>query len=156
AFDHEFTGKDFILLGGGLFLITKATIEIHHKIEEGEATPRAGSPVHAGIGMVIAQIVGIDIIFSLDSVITAVGMAKALWVMIAALIIVVILMMAFAGIIIRFIDRLTTMKMLALSFLLLIGVMLVADGVSQHIQRGYIYFAMDLSLIVEVLNMLAG
>lgn len=154
-FDHEVTGKDFILLAGGLFLITKATMEIHHKIE-GDEKKEKRTPARVSVGMVIAQIIVIDLVFSLDSVITAVGMARALWVMITAVIVAVGVMMVFAGRISRFIDLHPTMKMLALSFLLLIGVMLVADGLGQHIPRGYIYFAMAFSLIVEVLNMRAG
>ncbi|HBS29156.1 MAG TPA: hypothetical protein DEB06_06820 [Phycisphaerales bacterium] len=164
-FGQEFNGKDLILLAGGLFLITKATLEIHHKIEDApkghdEPGATAGAARKAGAraasGAVIAQILMIDLVFSLDSVITAVGMARALWVMIVAVVIAVGVMMAFAGRISRFIDRHPTMKMLALSFLLLIGVMLVADGLGQHIPRGYIYFAMAFSLGVEILNMRAG
>ncbi len=152
-----FSGKDLILLAGGLFLIAKATKEIHHKIENGsEGALQAAPAAIASVRSAIAQIVMIDIVFSLDSVITAVGMAKELWVMVTAVVIAVVVMMIFAGRISRFIDRHPTMKMLALSFLLLIGVMLVADGLGEHIPRGYIYFAMAFSLGVEVLNMRAG
>ncbi len=155
---REFSGKDIILLAGGLFLIAKATLEIHHKIENtSDADPTAASPgPQASTRSVIFQIVLIDIVFSLDSVITAVGMARAIPVMIAAVVAAVIVMMVFAGGISRFIDRRPTMKMLALAFLLLIGVMLVADGLGEHIPRGYIYFAMAFSLGVETLNMRAG
>lgn len=152
-----FSGKDLILLAGGLFLIAKATKEIHHKIEDGSKSAQQAAPgAIASVRSAIAQIVMIDIVFSLDSVITAVGMAKELWVMVTAVVIAVVVMMIFAGRISRFIDRHPTMKMLALSFLLLIGVMLVADGLGEHIPRGYIYFAMAFSLGVEVLNMRAG
>jgi predicted tellurium resistance membrane protein TerC len=151
-----FSGKDLILLAGGLFLIAKATKEIHHKIENGSESAQQAPAAIASVRSAIAQIVMIDIVFSLDSVITAVGMAKELWVMVTAVVIAVAVMMIFAGRISRFIDRHPTMKMLALSFLLLIGVMLVADGLGEHIPRGYIYFAMAFSLGVEVLNMRAG
>lgn len=153
---QEISGKDLILLLGGLFLIAKATMEIHHKIEDGPHAPEKRKAAGAAVGAVIAQIIMIDIVFSLDSVITAVGMARALWVMIVAVVIAVGVMMVFAGPISRFVDRHPTMKMLALAFLLLIGVMLVADGLGQHIPRGYIYFAMAFSLGVEILNMRAG
>jgi len=153
---HDISGKSLILIAGGLFLIAKATMEIHHKIEDAPSGERDKKPRHAAVSMVIFQIILIDIVFSLDSVITAVGMAQALWVMITAVIIAIGVMMVFAGPISRFVDRHPTMKMLALAFLLLIGVMLVADGLGQHIPRGYIYFAMAFSLGVEILNMRAG
>ncbi|HSN90905.1 MAG TPA: TerC family protein [Anaeromyxobacteraceae bacterium] len=147
-----FSGRDLILLAGGLFLIGKATVEIHDKLEvkHGEELPRAGS---ARFGMVIAQIALLDMVFSLDSVITAVGMAQHLSVMIAAVVIAMAVMLAFAGAIGAFVERHPTMKVLALAFLILIGVMLVAEGVGQHIERGYAYFAMAFSLGVELLNM---
>lgn len=155
---REFSGKSLILLAGGLFLIAKATREIHHKIENsGDAGAGVSSPgAPASTRSVILQIVLIDLVFSLDSVITAVGMARSIAVMIAAVIVAVIVMMVFAGRIGGFIDRRPTVKMLALAFLLLIGVMLVADGLGEHIPRGYIYFAMAFSLGVETLNMRAG
>jgi len=136
---------------GGLFLVAKATWEIHDKLEgaeHGQAAPRAGS-----FGAILLQIVLLDIVFSLDSVITAVGMAREIAIMVAAVVIAVGVMLVFAGRISTFIERHPTMKMLALSFLLLIGVVLIADGFGQHVSKGYIYFAMAFSLFVEVLNL---
>jgi predicted tellurium resistance membrane protein TerC len=149
--DRAFSGRDLILLLGGLFLVGKATWEIHDKLEgseHGQAAPRV-----AGFGAILAQIVLLDIVFSLDSVITAVGMARDVEIMIAAVVIAVLVMMVFAGSIGAFIERHPTMKMLALSFLLLIGVVLIADGFGQHVSKGYIYFAMAFSLFVEILNL---
>jgi predicted tellurium resistance membrane protein TerC len=148
----QFSGKDLILFIGGLFLIGKATHEIHGKLEGEEAGGRKTQEV-ATMGRVILQIMIMDIIFSLDSVITAVGMAKDLWVMITAVVIAIGVMMAFARPISDFVERHPTVKMLALSFLILIGVMLVADAFDKHIPKGYIYFAMTFSLFVEFLNM---
>jgi len=152
-FSWDLTGRDAILLGGGLFLIAKATFEIHEKLEGpgGPEAKRAGSQV--SFGGTITQILILDLVFSLDSVITAVGMARALWVMITAVIVAVIVMLVFAGAISAFIERHPTMKMLALSFLVLIGVLLVTEGLGQHIERGYVYFAMAFSLTVELLNL---
>jgi predicted tellurium resistance membrane protein TerC len=147
---QEISGRDLILLLGGLFLVGKATWEIHDKLEGGDhtqAVPRVAS--FAGI---LFQIVLLDIVFSLDSVITAVGLAREIAVMIAAVMIAVVVMMIFAGRISDFIERHPTLKMLALSFLLLIGVVLIADGFGQHVSKGYIYFAMAFSLFVEILN----
>lgn len=149
----EITGKDFILIGGGLFLIAKATFEIHDKIEGGGHEGGATKKAAASFGAVIAQILALDIIFSLDSVITAVGMVKHIPVMVIAVIIAVIVMMVFAAPIGNFIVRHPTIKMLALSFLLLIGVLLLAEGLHKHIERGYVYFAMAFSLMVELLNL---
>lgn len=147
------SGKDLILILGGAFLIAKATLEIHHKIEDhGEVTK---NPKAHSFWAVIAQILMIDVVFSLDSVITAVGMAQSIWVMVVAVVISIGVMLAFAGKITRFIDKHPTMKMLALAFLLLIGVVLVAEGLGRHIEKGYIYFAMAFSLGVEMLNLLA-
>jgi predicted tellurium resistance membrane protein TerC len=149
--DHAVTGRDLILILGGLFLIAKSTHEIHGKLEGGEV---AGSSAKAvSFGMTIVQILLLDIVFSLDSVITAVGMASQLGVMIAAVIIAVIVMLIFAGAISGFVERHPTIKMLALSFLILIGVTLVADGFGQHVPKGYIYFSMAFSLGVEMLNL---
>lgn len=151
AFGHAFTWKDLVLLAGGLFLIWKSVKEIHHKVEGGD-----GSGVGAkamSFSAAISQIVVLDLVFSLDSVITAVGMAESVLVMIVAVMIAVGVMLAFAGRISRFVERHPTVKMLALSFLLLIGVMLVADGCGRHIEKGYIYFAMAFALGVEVLNL---
>jgi predicted tellurium resistance membrane protein TerC len=152
VFEHGFTGRDLILLFGGLFLVAKATWEIHDKLEGASHAPGA-APRRASYGAILLQIVMLDIVFSLDSVITAVGMAKVIEVMIAAVVIAVLVMMAAAGRISTFIERHPTMKMLALSFLLLIGVVLIADGFGQHVSKGYIYFAMAFSLFVEVLNL---
>ena len=151
---HPVSGRDIILLAGGLFLIGKATLEIHEKLE----TPRQTEDEHAAgagvsFGRVIVQIMLLDIVFSLDSVITAVGMASRLAVMIAAVVAAVGVMLLFARAVSEFIEKRPTLKMLALSFLLLIGVMLVAEGVGQHVPKGYIYFAMAFSLGVELLNL---
>lgn len=148
---HAFTGRDLILLLGGLFLIGKATHEIHDKLEgeDGQVTQRV-APTFASV---ISQILVLDLVFSLDSVITAVGMVKQLGVMIAAVVIAVGFMLAFSRQISHYIDRHPTLKVLALSFLLLIGVVLVADGFGQHINKGYIYFAMAFSVFVEVINL---
>ena len=149
---HAVSGRDLILLAGGVFLIAKATWEIHDKLEvpgpHGPATATVAS-----FGAAIAQIVALDVIFSLDSVLAAVGMAKHLAVMVAAVVAAVGVMLVFADAVCRLIERHPTLKMLALSFLLLIGVMLVAEGSGRHIEKGYIYFAMAFSLGVELLNM---
>ena len=148
---NEISGRDLILLSGGLFLICKSTMEIHEKLEgeEGHATARAG----ATFGAVIVQILLLDIVFSLDSIITALGMASQLGVMVAAVVIAVGFMMLFSGKIGAFVERHPTIKMLALSFLLLIGVALIGDGFDMHIPKGYIYFAMVFSVMVEMLNL---
>lgn len=148
---HDVSGRDLILLGGGLFLIAKATHEVHEKLE-GAATHKS-SRVTSSYIAVIVQIMLLDIIFSLDSVITAVGMAQHLPVMIIAVVIAVLFMMAYSGPVSRFVDRHPTVKMLALAFLILIGVTLVAEGCHQHISKGYIYFAMAFSVFVEMLNL---
>jgi len=148
--EHAFTGRDLILFIGGLFLVAKATWEIHDKIEGAEHGP--ASVKAASFGQILAQIMLLDVVFSLDSVITAVGMARDVRIMIAAVVIAVLVMMVSAGSISAFIEKHPTMKMLALSFLLLIGVVLIADGFGQHVSKGYIYFAMAFSLFVEVLN----
>jgi predicted tellurium resistance membrane protein TerC len=148
---HAITARDLVLIGGGLFLLAKATFEIHHNLE-GEEEHSAARKV-ASFGAVIAQIMVLDVIFSLDSVITAIGMADHVQVMIAAVIIAVLVMMAAAGSISRFVEAHPTVKMLALSFLLLVGMSLVADGFGQHISKGYIYFAMGFSVFVEMLNL---
>ncbi|MDA2808266.1 TerC family protein [Nocardiopsis suaedae] len=156
-FGHEFSGQSLILLIGGLFLIGKATYEIHESLEGEE--DHAGSKVRAAFGAVIVQIVALDIIFSLDSVITAVGMIGnkpgGIWVMVAAVVIAVIVMLIAAGPLSRFVNAHPTIKMLALAFLLLIGTTLVADGLGFHVPKGYIYAAMGFSLFVEILNIVA-
>jgi predicted tellurium resistance membrane protein TerC len=151
--DHGFSGRDLILLFGGLFLMGKSTFEIHEKLEGAEHHETTRQP--ASFVSVIIQIILLDIVFSLDSVITAVGMAKDVEVMIAAVVIAVLVMMVSAGAISGFVEAHPTVKMLALSFLLLIGMSLVAEGFHQHIPKGYIYFAMAFSVLVEVLNLRA-
>jgi predicted tellurium resistance membrane protein TerC len=151
---HGWSGRDLILLAGGLFLLAKATHEIHDKLEVRHEKELEGAAARrASFWMVIVQIGVLDIVFSLDSVITAVGMARHIAIMVAAMVIAVGVMLAFAGTIGRFVERHPTMKMLALSFLLLIGVMLVAESFGKHIEKGYIYFAMAFSFAVELLNM---
>jgi predicted tellurium resistance membrane protein TerC len=148
---RAFSGRDLILLGGGLFLVGKATWEIHDKLEGGEHP--GTRPAAASLFAVIVQIMLLDIVFSLDSVITAVGMAKELVVMIVAVVASVAVMLVFAEPISRFIEDHPTMKMLALSFLILIGVMLIAEGLGQHVDKGYIYFAMAFAIGVELVNL---
>jgi predicted tellurium resistance membrane protein TerC len=157
VWNYSFSGKDLVLLVGGLFLIAKSTHEIHGSLEgpEGEGSKK----VYASFVSVIIQIVLLDIVFSLDSVITAVGMISTtygpngIWIMIAAVVIAIIAMILFAGPIGRFVQKHPTIKMLALAFLLLIGVMLVAESFHHAIPKGYIYFAMAFSVFVEMLNM---
>lgn len=148
---HDFSGRDLILIIGGIFLVWKSTHEIHHKLEGAEEGHNTGK-VKAAFSAIIIQIILLDIVFSLDSVITAVGMVSNIPVMMAAVVVAVIFMMLFAGPISGFVERHPTVKMLALSFLLLIGVTLIADGFGQHISKGYIYFAMGFSVFVEFLN----
>lgn len=148
-----FSGKQLILLGGGLFLIAKATYEIHDKLEGQEHGGGTAAKAGAALARVVVQIMLIDIVFSLDSVITAVGMTPHVELMIIAVILAALVMLIFAGPISDFVQKHPTFKMLALAFLILIGVMLVAEGFGQHIDKGYIYFAMTFSLLVELLNM---
>ena len=152
VFGAEISGRDLILIVGGLFLIFKATVEIHDRLEgeEHHTTGRAAPP---SFGAVIAQIMLLDIVFSLDSVITAVGMAEALEIMVAAVVLAVVIMMFSAGPIAHFVERHPTIKVLALSFLLLIGVSLIGDGLDMHVPKGYIYFAMGFSVFVEMINL---
>ena len=151
AFDHGFSGRDLILISGGLFLLWKATVEIHEKLEGQES--HASARVAPSFAAIIGQIMVLDIIFSLDSVITAVGMASELSIMIAAVVIAVGIMMVSAKTIGDFVMRHPTVKVLALSFLLMIGLALVADGAGFHIPKGYIYFAMGFSIFVETINL---
>jgi predicted tellurium resistance membrane protein TerC len=148
---HEISGRDLVLIVGGLFLVAKSTHEIHEKLEghTGEISARVG-PSYTSV---LIQILLLDVVFSLDSVITAVGMVSQIGVMVAAVILAVGFMMVFADAISGFVDRHPTVKMLALSFLLMIGVMLLADGFGQHISKGYVYFAMAFSVLVEALNL---
>jgi predicted tellurium resistance membrane protein TerC len=150
-FDQEFAGRDLILLAGGLFLLAKSTYEIHERLEgiEGHSSVRVAPSFVA----VIAQIMVLDIVFSLDSVITAVGTADEVEVMIAAVVIAVVVMLISSGPISDFVEEHPTIKILALSFLLLIGMSLVAESLHQHIPKGYIYFAMGFSVLVEALNL---
>lgn len=147
---QEISGRDLILIAGGLFLLWKSTREIHHSLEgvEGETM----SAVKATFTAVIVQIMVIDMVFSLDSIITAVGMVDEIEVMIAAVVVSVGLMMVASGPISKFVSRNPTIKMLALSFLVVVGVVLIADGLGQHIPKGYIYFAMAFAVVVEMLN----
>ena len=153
VFGVEISGRDLILIVGGLFLIGKSTHEIHQKLEgeRGQVSARV-APTFTGV---IVQILLLDVVFSLDSVITAVGMVNQIGIMVAAVVLAVIVMIGFAGAIGRFVERHPTVKMLALSFLLLIGMTLMAEGFDQHISKGYIYSAMAFSVFVEVLNLRA-
>ncbi|MFO7170094.1 MAG: TerC family protein [Chloroflexota bacterium] len=151
---RSISGRDLVLLIGGLFLLGKATYEIHERLEGSEE--HGAKPAAASFTSVIIQIMLLDIVFSLDSVITAVGMVEQVSVMIIAVIIAVVIMLFSAGPISDFVNRHPTIKMLALSFLLLIGMSLVAEGLDQHIPKGYIYFAMGFSVLVELLNLRAG
>jgi predicted tellurium resistance membrane protein TerC len=155
VFGRGFSWRDLILIGGGLFLLYKGTHEIHERMEgagEHGGEARAG----ASFGSVIAQIMVLDVVFSLDSVITAVGMVDQLWVMTTAVIVAVILMLIASGPLAAFVNRHPTVKMLALSFLLLIGMVLVADGFGVHVPKGYIYAAIAFSVMVEALNLAAA
>jgi len=148
--DHSFNGKDLILIIGGIFLVGKSTTEIHHKLEGDDRSEVKGKTTFSSV---IFQILLLDMVFSLDSVITAVAMVDEVAIMIAAVIVAVGVMMISAAPIARFVEKHPTVKMLALSFLLLIGVTLMADGFGQHIEKGYIYFAMGFSVFVEMLNL---
>lgn len=154
-FEMGFSWRDIILIGGGLFLIAKATHEIHGEVEAREGGEAAGQGPARAFFWVIVQIIIVDLVFSLDSIITAIGMAKDLEIMIAAVIIACIVMYVSSGPVARFVAEHPTTKMLALAFLVLIGVALVADGFEFHIPRGYIYFAITFSLAVEVFNIMA-
>jgi len=150
VFGQHFSGRDLILLIGGLFLIFKSTHEIHGSLEGEEGG--SSRKVYAGFAGVIIQIMLLDVVFSLDSVITAIGMVDNVWIMIAAVVVSIVAMMIFAGTIGAFVQRHPTIKMLALSFLLLIGMTLIAEGLEFHIPKGYVYFAMAFSVFVEMLN----
>ena len=154
-FDHGFSGRDLILIVGGLFLLWKATHEVHDKLE-GEDHARDASAGKAALGAVVVQIALLDIVFSLDSVITAVGMAEDIGVMVTAVVLAVGFMMLSAARVSAFVSHHPTVKMLALSFLLLIGMSLIGEGLGHHIPKGYIYFAMGFSLFVETLNLRAA
>jgi len=151
--DHPVTGRDLILIAGGMFLLGKATTEIHARLEGGEERHGAGGRAGVTFSGVILQILLLDVVFSLDSVITAVGMVDQISIMVIAVILAVGVMMAFAGQLSDFVHRHPTVKMLALAFLLMIGFTLVAEGFGQHIPKGYTYFAMAFSVFVEMLNL---
>jgi predicted tellurium resistance membrane protein TerC len=150
--DQGFSARDLIMMGGGLFLLGKSTLEIHHKLE-GEENEEGKKLVRASFSQIIFQILLLDIVFSLDSIITAIGLVKEVGIMITAVVISMIVMMIFAGKIGDFIEKHPTLKMLALSFLLMIGLVLFAEGFGVHVPKGYIYFAMAFSILVEMLNM---
>ncbi|MCR9154110.1 MAG: TerC family protein [Bacteroidetes bacterium] len=153
-FEMGFTGRDLVLLAGGLFLLAKSTSEIHHKMEGINGEEKEEKPsVRKGFTSIIIQIALLDIVFSFDSILTAVGMTDELAIMIMAVIVSLIVMLIFAGRIAAFIAKHPTLQVLALSFLILIGVMLIAEGFHQHISKGYIYFAVAFSLVVEVINL---
>ncbi len=165
--DRPITGKSILLICGGLFLIAKATLEIHHLIDHVEqGIAEVPDPeIKRGIKMkkaavsvasVLTQVLLLDLVFSLDSVITAVGMTPNYWIMATAVIISIAVMLIFAGVIARFVNNHPTMKTLALSFLVLIGMLLVAEGIGEHFPRGYVYFAMVFAILVEIINMKAG
>jgi predicted tellurium resistance membrane protein TerC len=148
---REISGRDLVLIVGGLFLVAKSTHEIHDKLEG--HTGERSAKVAPSLRSVLIQILLLDVVFSLDSVITAVGMVDEIGIMVSAVVVAVLFMLVFAGAISNFVERRPTVKMLALSFLLMIGVVLVAEGCGQHVEKGYIYFAMSFSLAVELLNM---
>jgi predicted tellurium resistance membrane protein TerC len=152
-FGNEFSGRDLILLGGGLFLIFKATLEIYDKVELAHGEEHAAGAGRASFVSVIAQIMLLDLVFSLDSVITAVGMAEEVAIMVAAMVIAMLVMLVSMEGLSAFVERHPSLKILALAFLILIGVMLVAEGFGRHVPKGYIYFAMAFSLAIELLNM---
>jgi predicted tellurium resistance membrane protein TerC len=152
-FGRAFSWRDLILIGGGLFLIAKATHEIHQKLEGATEQVTPGSAAAASFGSVVTQIMFIDIVFSLDSIITAVGMVDERWVMVTAILVSIGFMLAFAKPIGDFVERHPTVKVLALSFLIMIGLVLIADGFGQHIPKGYIYAAMAFSVFVELINL---
>ena len=154
VFSKTISGRDLILILGGLFLIAKATYEIHHKLEGDTEASSTGKAI-ASFSSVLVQILLLDVVFSLDSVIMAVGMAQQIWVMATAMVISVVVMLFSAAPLSGFVDRHPTIKMLALSFLLMIGVTLLVEGMGGHFEKGYIYFAMAFSLGVELLNMRA-
>ena len=156
-FGHAFSWRDLILIGGGLFLIGKATHEIHQKLEGAGMPPSVADAAAAAgtatFGAVIAQIMLLDIVFSLDSIITAVGMVDERWVMVTAILVSIVFMLAFARPIGEFVEKHPTVKILALAFLIMIGLVLVADGFGHHIPKGYIYAAMAFSVFVELINL---
>jgi len=152
-FGQAFSWRDLILIGGGLFLIAKATHEIHQKLEGASEQVTPGSVAASSVGSVIVQIMLLDIVFSLDSIITAVGMVDERWVMVTAILVSIVFMLAFARPLGDFVERHPTVKVLALSFLIMIGLVLIADGFGFHIPKGYVYTAMAFSVFVELINL---
>ena len=152
-FEHAFSGRDLILLSGGLFLLGKTTSEIHHKVSKPDIHTSATAKKEYSLKSAIIQIILLDIVFSFDSILTAIGMVEEIWIMITAIIISMLVMLAFSKKIADFINRNPAIQMLALSFLILIGVMLIAEGFGQHVEKAYIYSAVGFSLVVELLNM---
>lgn len=156
AFGHAFSWRDLVLIAGGLFLVWKATTEIHHSVDPADAKEAVlGKVVTATMGAVIAQIILLDLVFSLDSIITAVGMTDEIGIMVVAVVVAVVAMLIAAGPLSRFLEKNPTVVMLALGFLLMIGMTLIADGFGFHVPKGYIYAAMAFSTLVEILNIFA-
>jgi predicted tellurium resistance membrane protein TerC len=154
VFDHPFSGRDLILFAGGLFLLGKSVSEIHHKMEGENADKGAkGGKASMTMAAALVQIIALDMVFSFDSILTAIGLTEHVIIMSAAVILSMIVMMLFAGAISRFINKHPTLQILALAFLILIGFMLILDAMGQHVPKGYIYFAVAFSLIVEMVNM---
>ena len=147
------SGRDLVLLAGGLFLTAKATFKIYDKIEAAHPVGSTSATIGASMAAVIGQIMLIDIVFSLDSVITAVGMVDELIIMVIAVVLAILVMLVFANAVADFVERHPSIKMLALAFLVMIGALLVAEGMGQHLNRGYVYFAMAFSLAIELINM---
>jgi predicted tellurium resistance membrane protein TerC len=154
-FGEGFSWRDLVLIAGGAFLLFKATVEIHKDVEGGAEEAGGAAKVYASFGVIVAQIAAIDLVFSVDSILTAIGMAEHVGVMIAAVVIAIGVMYVASGPVAAFIERHPTTRMLALAFLLMIGIALVADGIGFHIPRGYLYAAMAFSAIVELLNVVA-
>lgn len=151
-FDRGFSGRDLILLAGGLFLLAKSTSEIHHKLEGEDEDREPGSSTGLTMGSALIQIVALDLVFSFDSILTAIGLTQHIMIMIVAVVLSMIVMMLFSGVISRFINERPTLQILALAFLILIGFMLMIEAVGFHVPKGYIYFAVAFSLIVEMVN----
>lgn len=151
-FEHDFSGRDLILLAGGLFLLGKSTSEIHHKLEGESEDREPGAKAGLTLGSALIQIIALDMVFSFDSILTAIGLTEHVLIMIGAVIISMIVMMLFSGVISRFINERPTLQILALAFLILIGFMLMIEAVGFHVPKGYIYFAVAFSLIVEMIN----
>lgn len=152
-FGHDFSGRDLILLAGGLFLLGKSTSEIHHKLEGEHEDQEKGMKAKLTMGSALVQIIALDMVFSFDSILTAIGLTDHVIIMIVAVVISMIVMMLFSGVISRFINERPTLQILALAFLILIGFMLMIEAVGFHVPKGYIYFAVAFSLIVEMINM---